>query len=62
MKREIKPQNKGSKQLFTNPILERLSRTHISIPLIVFFTYSSGLLYWNVTHTSLSLGLSLFMF
>jgi sterol desaturase/sphingolipid hydroxylase (fatty acid hydroxylase superfamily) len=51
---EVKPQNKGTKQLFNNPVLEKLSRTHISVPLIIFFLYSTGLLYWSVTHTSLS--------
>lgn len=51
---EVKPQNKGTKQLFENPILEKLSRTHISIPLIIFISYSGGLLYWNVKNTSLS--------
>lgn len=54
MNSEIKPQNKGTKQLFNNPILEKLSRTHIAVPLIIFFSYATGLLYWNVTHTSLS--------
>jgi sterol desaturase/sphingolipid hydroxylase (fatty acid hydroxylase superfamily) len=48
------PKNKGTKQLFTNPILEKLSRTHISVPLIIFFLYALGLLYWSVTHTSLN--------
>jgi sterol desaturase/sphingolipid hydroxylase (fatty acid hydroxylase superfamily) len=47
------PKNKGTKQLFDNPILEKLSRTHISVPLIVFFLYSGGLLYWSITHTTL---------
>src|SRR6187401_754954 len=50
---EVIPQNKGTKQLFKNPILEKLSRTHISVPLIIFFLYSSSLLYWSITHTSL---------
>jgi len=62
MNYEIKPHNKGSKRLFQNPILEKLSRTHIAVPLIIFFTYSSGLLYWNVTHTTLSLNISIAMF
>lgn len=62
MKNETRPHNKGSKQLFKNPILEKLSRTHISVPIALFFIYSSGLLYWNVTHTSLSLGMSILMF
>lgn len=51
---EVKPQNKGSKQLFKNPILEKLSRTHISVPLVIFFSYSGGLLYWSITHTTIS--------
>ncbi len=50
----VKPQNKGTKQLFNSPILEKLSRTHISVPLTVFFLYSAVLLYWSITHTSLS--------
>lgn len=62
MNGEIKPQHRGSKQLFQNPILEKLTRTHIAIPLTIFFLYSSGLLYWNVTHTTLSLAVSLAMF
>ncbi|HEY8511533.1 MAG TPA: sterol desaturase family protein [Cyclobacteriaceae bacterium] len=62
MNAEIKPQNKGTKQLFKNPILERLSRTHISVPLIIFGIYSTALLYWSVTHTSLSVLTTLGMF
>jgi len=54
MKSEIKPQNKGTRRLFDNPILERLSRTHISVPLIIFAIYSTALVYWSVTHTTLS--------
>ncbi|NOT74555.1 MAG: fatty acid hydroxylase [Cyclobacteriaceae bacterium] len=54
MNPEIKPHNSGTKQLFQNPILEKLSRTHISVPLTVFFSYAAVLLYWSVTHTSLS--------
>ncbi len=53
---EIKPKNAGTKKLFKSPILEKLSRTHISVPLTIFFLYSALLLYWSVTHTSLSAG------
>jgi sterol desaturase/sphingolipid hydroxylase (fatty acid hydroxylase superfamily) len=56
------PKNKGTKQLFKNPVLEKLSRTHISIPLTIFFTYSAVLLYWSVTHTALSPGVTIAMF
>jgi sterol desaturase/sphingolipid hydroxylase (fatty acid hydroxylase superfamily) len=59
---EIKPQNKGTKQLFRNPVLEKLSRTHISVPIIIFFSYAGGLLYWSVTHTTLSAGLTTLLF
>lgn len=59
---EIKPQNKGTRQLFKNPILEKLSRTHISVPLIIFFTYAAALLYWSVTHTALSITTTVTMF
>lgn len=59
---EIKPQNKGTRQLFKNPVLERLSRTHIAVPLVIFFSYAAGLLYWSVTHTSLSAGLTVALF
>lgn len=62
MTTHIKPQNKGTKQLFENPVLEKLSRTHISVPLIIFFLYSSGLLYWSITHTALSAGTTVLMF
>ncbi len=59
---KTRPQQNGTKQLFENPILEKLSRTHIAIPLVIFSFYSAGLLYWNVTHTSLSFLTSLAMF
>lgn len=59
---KTRPQQNGTKQLFENPILEKLSRTHIAIPLVVFSIYSAGLLYWNVTHTSLAFFTSLVMF
>lgn len=61
MTREIKPKNAGTKQLFKSPILERLSRTHISIPLSIFFIYSASLLYWSITHTGLSAAVTIAM-
>ncbi len=62
MEKSYTPKNKGSRQLFSNPVLEKLSRTHISVPLIIFFVYSAALLYWSVTHTSLSVFVSVGMF
>lgn len=58
----IPPKNKGTKKLFENPILEKLSRTHISVPLTIFMLYSVSLLYWDVTHTSLSGGTTVGLF
>lgn len=43
----------GSKRLFTNPLLEYLSRTHISIPIMVFLVYAAGLLVWSSLHSLL---------
>lgn len=57
-----KPRHRGTRQLFRNPLLEKLSRTHISVPLIIFFAYAAGLLYWNVTHTTLSAGVTVALF
>ncbi len=48
-----KPKNSGTKQLFDNPILERLSRTHISIPISIFFVISAVLLYYAFRYTTL---------
>jgi sterol desaturase/sphingolipid hydroxylase (fatty acid hydroxylase superfamily) len=54
METTIKPNHRGTKRLFKNPVLESLTRTHIAVPVTIFLIYSSGLLYWSVTHTSLS--------
>ncbi|HEY4653810.1 MAG TPA: sterol desaturase family protein [Cyclobacteriaceae bacterium] len=62
MKAELKPQNQGTRRLFANPILERLSRTHISVPLIIFAVYSASLLYWSIAHTTLSVFATVGMF
>jgi sterol desaturase/sphingolipid hydroxylase (fatty acid hydroxylase superfamily) len=39
-----------------------LSRTHIAVPLTIFSVYAIWLLYWSVTHTSLSAGTTIGMF
>jgi sterol desaturase/sphingolipid hydroxylase (fatty acid hydroxylase superfamily) len=62
MEEVMSPKNKGSKQLFTNPILEKLSRTHIAVPLVIFFSYAAALLYWNVTYTNQSAWVTISMF
>ena len=62
MAEAILPKNKGTRPLFTNPVLEKLSRTHISVPLTIFVVYSASLLYWSITHTSLSILITVGMF
>jgi sterol desaturase/sphingolipid hydroxylase (fatty acid hydroxylase superfamily) len=62
MDESVKPQSKGTKRLFKNPMLEKLSRTHISVPLVIFFSYATALLYWSITHTSLSILATVAMF
>lgn len=54
MDNTIKPKTKGSAQLFKNPVLERLSRTHIAIPLTLYTVISIGLLYYGATEIGLS--------
>ena len=43
-----RPKHKGSPQLFKNPILEKLTHTHISLPLIIFSVISAALIYYGV--------------
>ena len=52
---EAKPQTRGTKQLFDNPLLEKLSRTHIAVPLTIFSLYAVGLLYWSFDHNFLNI-------
>jgi sterol desaturase/sphingolipid hydroxylase (fatty acid hydroxylase superfamily) len=54
MKVDMKPQDKGTERLFNNPVLERLTRSHISVPVSLFAIYGVGLLYWSATNTSLT--------
>ena len=62
MNEDLKPHNNGSKQLSNNALIERLTRTHIAIPITLFLLYSGALLYWNVANTSLSLFTSILLF
>jgi sterol desaturase/sphingolipid hydroxylase (fatty acid hydroxylase superfamily) len=59
---KIKPKHEGSKQLFQNPVLEKLSRTHIMVPLTIFMVFSGILLFWSISHTSLSAWLTVVLF
>ena len=43
-----RPKHKGSATLMSNPFLEKLTRTHISIPLIIFSVISAILIYYGI--------------
>lgn len=48
MNQRIRPKNKGTKVLFKNPFLERLSRTPIYIPITLFCLLSVGFTYYAI--------------
>ena len=50
--------------MFKNPVLEKLSRTHISIPIVLFLGISSVSFYFAVTGTEISvfIGIPVFVF
>lgn len=39
--------NKGTVRLFQSPFLESLTRTHVAVPVSIFFLYAMCLLYWS---------------
>jgi sterol desaturase/sphingolipid hydroxylase (fatty acid hydroxylase superfamily) len=49
----IKPKNKGSKVLFQNPVLEKLTRTHIAVPISIFVLFSFGLIVYSFYYAQL---------
>ncbi|MEO5980516.1 MAG: sterol desaturase family protein, partial [Chryseolinea sp.] len=59
---DLKPKSSGSRQLFSNPVLEKLSRTHIAVPLSILIAFAVALLYWSIAHTSLSAATTTAMF
>lgn len=53
----VKPSASNNGQqpaLFKNPILEKFSRTHISLPLIIFSVIAAGLIYYGVWNIGVS--------
>ncbi|MGI8892019.1 MAG: sterol desaturase family protein [Bacteroidia bacterium] len=45
---DYKPNNKGTKQLFENPVLEGLSRTNFWFPILLFYFLSAGLIIYGL--------------
>ncbi|MCH7408747.1 sterol desaturase family protein [Belliella sp. DSM 111904] len=54
-----RPDNNGTATMFKNPILEKISRTHISIPIMMFLVISIVSFYYAVTATSISLAVGI---
>ncbi|MEP1097744.1 MAG: sterol desaturase family protein [Cyclobacteriaceae bacterium] len=54
MESKNKPHAKGTKSLFKNKFLERLTRTHISAPLIMFSTASTILMIYGLDRSYIS--------
>lgn len=49
----IRPKNKGQKVFFKNPVLEKLTRTHIAVPISIFVVFSAALIWYAFTYSSL---------
>lgn len=50
-----RPDNNGSARMFVNPVLEKISRTHISVPIAMFLGLGTYSLYWGISTTEISL-------
>lgn len=57
-----KPHSKASTKIFKNKFLDRITRTHIAIPLTIFSLYAIGLLYWSFDHKFMTLMLTILVF
>lgn len=49
----IKPKNKGQKVMFDNPVLEKLTRTHIAVPISIFVIAAIALATYAFIYTDL---------
>ena len=47
----MKPNHKGRAQIFENPVLERLTRTHIALPISIFIAIAMGLIYYGIMYS-----------
>ena len=54
IKKVKRPSNSGGKILFKNKFLERLTRTHISVPITILCIFAAGMVAWAVYYNLLS--------
>jgi sterol desaturase/sphingolipid hydroxylase (fatty acid hydroxylase superfamily) len=52
----------GTKKVFKNPLLERLTRSHIAVPISIFLVFSVVLIYQGIVQMGLSAGASILIF
>ena len=62
MELKNKPHTKGTKALFKNKFMERLTRTHIAIPLVVFSIISTGLMIYGFNYSYLNITNAILLF
>jgi sterol desaturase/sphingolipid hydroxylase (fatty acid hydroxylase superfamily) len=54
MTTHTQPKLKGTGHIFDSPVLERLTRTHVAVPVTIFFIYAGALLWWSIQHTQIA--------
>ncbi|MDU8885852.1 sterol desaturase family protein [Yeosuana sp. MJ-SS3] len=57
-----RPKHKGSPKLFDNPILEKLTHTHISLPLIIFSVIAAALIYYGIIEKGFEVPMMILLF
>lgn len=57
-----RPKHKGSPRLFKNPLLEKLTHTHISAPLIIFGGIAVVLIYFGIFEKGFTIPLMVLLF
>jgi len=57
-----KPDNFGTAQIFSNPILEKISRTNILVPITMFIILGIISIYFGIQKTSLGIGTAILLF
>ncbi|MBC6400345.1 MAG: sterol desaturase family protein [Ekhidna sp.] len=62
MELKHRPHTKGTKYLFKNKLLEKLTRTHIAVPLVFFTIISSGLMIYGFKNNYLTALSALLLF
>jgi len=56
---DIKPSTAKSGKMFENPVLDKLTTSHASIPITMLVLFAIGFLYWGLQHSSVTVNQSL---